>query len=113
MPNAYFQIPQPYNEKMLEYAPGSPERDALKNKLAEMKSRQIEIPLIIGGKEVKTGKTADIRAPHNHDLKLGVYHKAERKEVEMAIEASLEGRQNWANMPWPTATPISPSSASS
>ena len=100
MPNAYFQIPQPYNEKMLEYAPGSPERDALKNKLAEMKSRQIEIPLFIGGKEVKTGKTADIRAPHNHDLKLGVYHKAEHKEVEMAIEASLEARQNWANMPW-------------
>ena len=56
MLNAYFQIPQPYNEKMLDYAPGTPERKDLKDKLAELKARQIEIPLIIGGKEVKNRK---------------------------------------------------------
>jgi 1-pyrroline-5-carboxylate dehydrogenase len=100
MSNAYFQIPQPYNEKMLDYAPGSTERNNLKDKLAELKAQQIEIPLIIGGKAVKSGKTAEITAPHNHNLKLGVYHKAERREVEMAIEASLKARQNWASMPW-------------
>jgi len=100
MLNAFFQIPQPYNEPPLDYAPGSPEREALKNKLVELKSRQIEIPLIIGGKEIKNGETAELRAPHNHDLNLGVYQKADKKEVQMAIEAALEARQDWAAMPW-------------
>ena len=100
MLNAYFQVPQPYNEPPLDYAPGSPERKALKNKLAELKSQQIEIPLIIGGKEIKNGETAELRAPHDHNLKLGVYHKANQKEVEMAIEAALEARRDWSEMPW-------------
>jgi 1-pyrroline-5-carboxylate dehydrogenase len=100
MSNAYFQIPQPYNEPIRSYAPGTPERQALKNKLAELKSQQIEIPMIIGGKEITNGDTAELRVPHNHDLTLGVYHKADKKEVEMAIEAALEARRDWAQMPW-------------
>ena len=100
MSNAFFQIPQPYNEPPLNYTPGSPEREALKNKLAELKAQQIEVPLIIGGEEIKNGDTADLRAPHNHDLKLGVYHKASQKEVEMAIEAALQARHDWSEMPW-------------
>jgi 1-pyrroline-5-carboxylate dehydrogenase len=100
MSNAYFNVPETKNEVPLMYAPGTPECDALKRTLKELQSEEIEIPLIIGGKEVKTGKTADVRPPHNHSKKLGVYHKAGEKEVNMAIEAALKARQEWAELPW-------------
>jgi len=100
MYNAYFKVPEPYNEPVRTYAPGSPERAALKAKLAEMQSRQVEIPLLIGGREVKTGRIAEMYAPHDHSLKLGAYHKAGADEVAMAIEAALSAREAWANMPW-------------
>jgi 1-pyrroline-5-carboxylate dehydrogenase len=100
MSNAYFKVPVPINEPVLTYAPGTPERDAIKKKLQELQSKEIEIPLIIGGKEIKTGKTAEIRVPHNHSKKLGVYHKAGAKEISMAIEAALKARKEWSVMPW-------------
>jgi 1-pyrroline-5-carboxylate dehydrogenase len=100
MSNAIFKLPIPYNEPVLAYAPGSAERDELKKALAELKTKEFEIPLIIGGQEVKSGKTAEIRAPHDHSVKLGVYHKAADKEVNMAIEAALEARKTWSEMPW-------------
>jgi len=100
MSNAYFKLPTPVNEPVLTYAPGTPEKAELKKKLAELQTKQIEIPLIIGGKEIKTGKTAEIRAPHDHSKLLGVYHKAGAKEVRMAIDAALEARKTWAEMPW-------------
>jgi 1-pyrroline-5-carboxylate dehydrogenase len=100
MSNAYFQVPEPYNEPVLNYEPGSGERDELLDKLEEMQKQKIEIPLIIGGKEVKTGNTVEIRAPHNHDIFLGIYHKAGNNEVNQAIVASLEARKIWAEMPW-------------
>src|SRR3970282_2904774 len=100
MSNSYFKTPQPVNEPIKSYKAGSPEREDLKKKLAELKSRQIEVPLIIGGNEVKTGNTEEMRIPHNHSHVLGVYHKAGKKEVEMAIEAALEARKEWAEMPW-------------
>ena len=91
---------QPYNEPVLDYAPGSTERAAVKAKLAELKSAPIEVPLVIGGREVKTGNTAPLRAPHDHTLDLGVYHKAGEAEVRMAIDAALEARVAWSEMPW-------------
>ncbi len=100
MPNAFFKVPDPKNEPVLNYAPGSPERAEIKAKLQEMSSRKIEIPLIIGGKEVKSGDTAEIRIPHNHGHILGVYHKAGEKEVNMAIEAALKAREEWSLLPW-------------
>ena len=100
MSNAYFQVPDPYNEPVKSYAPGTAERTSIQKKLKEMQSQQIEVPLIIGGKEIKTGNTAEMRAPHNHNIKLGVYHKAGADEVNMAIKAALEARQAWADMPW-------------
>jgi len=72
----------------------------LKKKLKELQSKKIEIPLIIGGNEIKTGKTEEIRVPHNHKKILGTYHKAGTKEVNMAIDAALEARNKWADMPW-------------
>jgi len=100
MANAYFYVPETKNENPLSYLPGSREKESLKRKLTELKSKTIEIPLIIGGKEVKTGKTAEIRAPHDHSVLLGIYHKAGKAEVEMAIEAALKARQQWADLPW-------------
>src|SRR5690554_818399 len=100
MSNAYFKTPYPVNEPIKLYKPGSREREELKKKLEELKSKQIEIPLIIGGEEIKTGNTEEIRIPHNHSHVLGKYHKAGKKEVEMAIEAALEARKEWAEMPW-------------
>lgn len=100
MSNAYFKVPLPVNEPVKSYKPGSPEREELKKKIAELKSQQVEIPLIIGGKEIRTGNTEEIRIPHNHSHILGVYHKASKKEVDMAIEAALEARKEWAEMPW-------------
>ncbi|MHB1686373.1 MAG: L-glutamate gamma-semialdehyde dehydrogenase [Ignavibacteriaceae bacterium] len=100
MSNAYFKLPTPVNEPVLTYAPGTPEKAELKKKLAELQSKQIEIPLIIGGEEIKTGKTAEIRTPHDHSKLLGVYHKAGSDEVQLAINAALEARKTWAEMPW-------------
>ncbi|TFH02802.1 MAG: L-glutamate gamma-semialdehyde dehydrogenase [Calditrichales bacterium] len=100
MSNAYFQLPEPYNEPVFNYAPGSDERAVLEQKLIQMQAEEIEIPLIIGGKEVKTGKTIEIRAPHDHKVKLGVYHQAGEKEVKEAVAAALAARQAWADMPW-------------
>ncbi len=100
MSNAYFKVPEPINEPINSYSPGSPEKKEIKEKLAELKSQQIEVPLIIGGEEIRTGNTAEIRMPHDKNHVLGVYHKASKKEVEMAIEAALEARKEWAEMPW-------------
>lgn len=100
MSNAYFKVPLPVNEPIKSYKPGSPEREELIKKITELKSKQIEIPLIIGGEEIRTGNTEEIRIPHNHSHILGVYHKASKKEVEMAVEAALEARKEWAEMPW-------------
>ncbi len=100
MCNAKFTLPQPTNEPILSYAPGTPERQALKNRLAQMASEQIEIPLIIGGKEVRTGKLAQCIMPHDHRHILATYHQATPKEVEMAVAASQKAWQEWSAMPW-------------
>lgn len=106
MSNAFFKVPEPVNEPIKGYAPGSPEKISLKNKLAEMQSQTYDIPLIIGGKEVRTGNTAELKVPHDHSIKLGVYHKAGAEEVEMAVQAALKARQEWADMPWEQRTAV-------
>ena len=100
MSNAYFKVQQPLNEPVKTYKPGSPEREELKRKLSELRSQRIEVSLIIGGEEVKTGNMEEMRIPHNHNHILGVYHKAGKKEVEAAIDAALKARKEWAELPW-------------
>jgi 1-pyrroline-5-carboxylate dehydrogenase len=100
MSNAYFQLPEPYNEPVLSYEKGSAERVELQQKLDELQTNEIEIPVIIGGKAVKTGNTVEIRTPHNHGIRLGTYHRAGEKEVNEAIKSALEARKTWADMPW-------------
>ncbi|MDZ7318723.1 MAG: aldehyde dehydrogenase family protein, partial [candidate division KSB1 bacterium] len=100
MTNGIISVPIPKNEPVLSYGPGSPEKKALKAKIAELKQKQIEIPVIIGGDAITTGKTTDCRCPHDHQHLLGVYHKAGEKEVEQAIQAALAARPKWATMSW-------------
>lgn len=100
MNNTIFKMVQPENEPILSYAPNTPERKELKEKLKEMKSEVIEIPLIIGGKEIRTGKTADVVIPHENKKIIAKYHKASSKEVNMAIEEAMKARKEWAAMRW-------------
>lgn len=100
MSNAKFNLSLPANEPIKSYAPGTPERKEMKDKLIELRNKQIEIPLIIGGKEVKTGNMGKCILPHDHGTVVGTYHNAGEKEVQMAIDASLKARNQWAEMDW-------------
>jgi 1-pyrroline-5-carboxylate dehydrogenase len=98
--NGVFRVPQPTNEPIRGYAPGSPEKRSLKAKLVEMRGREIEIPLIIGGEEVRTGNLGTCIVPHNHTHVLARYHKAGKTEVGRAIGAAREAHASWSRMPW-------------
>jgi 1-pyrroline-5-carboxylate dehydrogenase len=100
MNNAIFSFPYPQNEPIKSYAPGTPERAELKAKLEEFKSQQIDIPLIIGGKEIRTGDTGTVVMPTDHGHVLATYHKAGPEHVQMAIDAALEAKKSWEEMPW-------------
>ncbi len=100
MPNGIVPVPKPANESIKAYAPGSPEKASLKAKLHEMMSQEIEIPLIIGGKEVRTGRTATAVCPHEHGHVLATYHQAGAEEVQMAVEAAREAWKEWSEMDW-------------
>jgi 1-pyrroline-5-carboxylate dehydrogenase len=100
MLNAAFTIETPQNEPVLSYAPGSPERQQIKAVLDELKGKEIEIPLIIGGREVRTGRTADYTMPHDHRHRLAVCHLAGPKETALAVEAAREAARQWAATDW-------------
>ncbi len=94
------RVPPPVNEPVKGYAPGSPERAALKSRLKEMSNERIDIPIIIGGKEVRTGATAQAVIPHNHRHVLADWHKASTENVHDAITAARQARAEWANWAW-------------
>jgi 1-pyrroline-5-carboxylate dehydrogenase len=100
MNNAIYNFPLPQNEPVLEYRRGSHERTLLDQELERMSHETVEIPLIIGGKEIKTGKTAKVVMPHDHGHVLAVYHLATEKEVEQAIEAALKAHNHWSDLSW-------------
>lgn len=100
MINGIFTIPEPLNEPVLAYAPGSPERARLKAELDRQYAQTLEIPLIIGGQEIRTGKTATAVCPHEHGHVLATYHLAGPAEIQAAIDTSLAARQTWAELPW-------------
>lgn len=100
MHNAYFDFAAPANEPVYAYAPGSPEKAALKKQLAAFKATQADIPMYINGQEVRTGKTVDLRPPHEHQHKLGHFHYGDASHVNAAIDAALAAREQWAAMPW-------------
>ena len=94
-----YRIPQPVNEPVYSYAPGSPEREKLKAALNDLKSKQIEVPLVIDGKEIRTDKKVKITAPHDHNLLLGYAYHGSKKEIQLAIDTALKAQKTWAVMP--------------
>ncbi len=100
MSNAIFHLAAPVNEPVRSYAPGSAEKKSLKKRLDDMLGEQIEIPLIIGGREVRTGDTATAVCPHDHGHVLATYHQAGPAEVAAAADAAKEAWHDWSEMPW-------------
>ncbi len=100
MHNAYFHYAEPKNEPVLNYAPGSPERKALQEAIKQLKSEQRDIPMYIGGEEVRTGNTKTIHPPHETAHVLGQFHAGDDSHVRQAIAASLSARKQWADTPW-------------
>lgn len=100
MNNAIFNFVEPANEPVLSYLPGSREREMIEKELDLQKSMVVDIPLIIGGKEIRTGKTGKIVIPSDHNHVLATYHMATEKEVSMAIDAALAAKCEWMNLAW-------------
>lgn len=100
MHNAIYQVPLPQNEPVLNYAPGSPERESVKKALAEMRASQIEVPMYIGSEKVFTDKKIKLSPPHDHQHILGYASEGDALHVTAAINASLAARTDWANLPW-------------
>ena len=98
--NGVFNIPKPVNELGLTYAPSSPERFELKAKLKEMLDQQFDVPMIIGGEDVRNGKLAKMRCPHDHQHVLGTYHQGDAFFVEKAIAAANDAKKEWGEMSW-------------
>lgn len=100
MSTGFFVVPTPTNEPILSYAPGTKERELLKAAIAEARAKTIDIPMYIGGKEVRSGKTASLHPPHDHKHLLGHYHQGDKTHVEEAIKAALKAKKAWADLPW-------------
>jgi 1-pyrroline-5-carboxylate dehydrogenase len=95
-----YRVPMPVNEPIWSYAPGSPEKDNVLRAIAELKKTKIDIPMVIGGKEIRVGNPRKITAPHNHSLELGQYYQGGKNEVQLAVDAALKARKEWASYPF-------------
>ena len=95
-----FKVPEPVNEPVRSYAPGTPEREELRVRLAELEAGRLDLPLVIGGEEVRTGDTFEAVEPHNRSHVLATVHKGGAKEVERAIAASADAWKDWSRTPW-------------
>jgi 1-pyrroline-5-carboxylate dehydrogenase len=102
----YFDYPAPANEPVLNYAPGSRERADLQSALKDLKSIQHDIPMYIGGREIRTGKKSTIRPPHEHAHTLGHFHEGDESHVREAITAALGAKKAWAELGWETRAGI-------
>lgn len=100
MIHATVKVPTPHNEPVLACAPGSAERATLKAKLAELAGTQIEVPLVIGGKRIHTGKTTPMTMPHDHGHVLGTFHEADASHIEQAIASAMAVKAEWAATPF-------------
>ena len=100
MPKGVFNVPVPKNEPVLSYAPGSPERGLLEQAIQSARSATMDIPMVIGGKEVKGERKVAIRPPHDHQHTLGYFYEGDVAHVTQAIKAALQARTEWANLGW-------------
>ena len=106
MNNAIINFPVPANEPVKAYLEGSPERVALDAELKRQYNTVVDIPIIIGGKEIRTGNTGKVVCPHDHKHVLATFHKVGEKEVQMAVEAAMEAHKIWSETPWTTRAAI-------
>lgn len=100
MLKGFFNVPVPTNEPVYSYAPGTKERDLLQAAISEARSKEVDVPMYIDGKEVRTGNKGKMTPPHDHQHTLGFYHKGEKEHVEAAINAALAAKSDWENLPW-------------
>lgn len=100
MANAFFTVPAAANEPVLGFTPGSPERAELNQMVRKLASKKLDIPARIGGRKVRTGKLGTCRVPHDHNHVLAEFHKCGKKETQRAIQAALDARESWSQMPW-------------
>lgn len=96
----FYQIPTPANEPVYAYAPGTPERTALKAALKELKAMEVEVPLYIGGEQIKTETKKRLFPPHDHQHTLGYYYEGDADHVQQAIDSALGAKYAWENMAW-------------
>ncbi|UCH98269.1 MAG: L-glutamate gamma-semialdehyde dehydrogenase [Candidatus Aminicenantes bacterium] len=106
MNHTIFSIKEPVNEPVLSYAPGTPERELIKKELDRMTNEQVEVPVIIGGKEYFTGDLGKLIMPHKHGHVIGTWHKANEELINLAINTALEAKREWETMPWPERASI-------
>lgn len=106
MSNAFFQVPIAKNEPVKSYAPGSPEREELLATYQSMMAQTVDVPMIIGGEEVRTEKKVDIRPPHRFKHLLGTYNQGDASHVQRAIDAALAARVKWSQMSWESRAAI-------
>ncbi len=100
MTNSVFTLPQPYNEPIKSYAPGSPERERLEAELNRQMETRVEVPVVINGQAVHTGDVHDIVCPHDHGHVLGRFHMAGEEQIHAAVEAALAAKPAWEAMDW-------------
>lgn len=100
MPKGIYKVPVPVNEPVKSYVPGSPERKELQAMLKELRKKVIDIPMYIGGKEVRSGNKIRLAPPHDHKHTLGYFHKSDKKHVTQAITAALAAKDKWASLSW-------------
>lgn len=100
MPKGFFHVPLPKNEPVLNYAPGSKERQLLKKALADARAQELDIPMYIGAEEVRSGNKKKLSPPHDHKHVLGYFHEGDKSHVEQAIQAALNAKELWANLGW-------------
>lgn len=98
--NGFFKVPTPKNEPVLNYATGSKERTLLKKALEEARAQVLDIPMYIGGEEVRTERKKALNPPHDHKHVLGYFHEGDKLHVEQAINAALGAKELWANLDW-------------
>lgn len=100
MPKGFYHVPVPRNEPVLSYAPGSRERALLRQAIKDAQAQELDIPMYIGGEEVRTGNKMKVCPPHDHQHVLGYYHEGDRSHAEQAIQAALNAKELWVNMGW-------------
>eukprot|EP01126_Amoeba_proteus_P017217 TRINITY_DN1818_c0_g1_i1.p1 TRINITY_DN1818_c0_g1~~TRINITY_DN1818_c0_g1_i1.p1 ORF type:complete len:144 (+),score=10.61 TRINITY_DN1818_c0_g1_i1:75-506(+) len=98
--NSIPRVPQFVNEPIKEYRAGSAERTEIQKRIKELRDTVTDIPIVIGGKEIRTGKLGEVRPPHNHQKVIATYHKAGEEEVKRATETAVEAQKEWVAIPW-------------